>query len=39
MLFKQVNIIKNWIKYNTARLYKKSNPAITNLYIEEKDDD
>jgi hypothetical protein len=29
----------DWIKYNTARLYKKSNPAITNLYIEEKDDD
>ena len=29
----------DWVKYNTARLYKKSNPAITNLYIEEKDDD
>ena len=29
----------DWVKYHTARLYKKSNPAITNLYIEEKDDD
>ena len=30
---------RDWSKYNTARLYKKSNPPITNLYIENNDDD
>ena len=29
----------DWVKYDTARLYKKSNPPITNLYIENNDDD
>ncbi len=29
----------DWVKYDTARLYKKSNPPITNLYIENNEDD
>ena len=27
----------DWVKFNTARLYKKSKPAITNLYFENDD--
>ena len=30
---------RDWSKYNTARLYKKSNPPITSLYNRRHDDD
>ena len=30
---------RDWSKYNTARLYKKSNPPITSLYNRKSDDE